>query len=161
SRGPKIPGSTSTTPEKSVGSQIAPTPFGPYPLLRRDAPFPETRLLNTGAFANQTYGRSSSDAACRCCENTVNTSVVRTRRYLTGREVEKLMEAARKDGRYGHRDATKIKPARLVAGSRKAVANEESDLSLPPYFTRGRRPRFARKGWQPRACQRPSDVPAW
>ena len=28
--------------------------------------------------------------------NTVNTSVVRTRRYLTGREVEKLIEAARK-----------------------------------------------------------------
>jgi hypothetical protein len=31
--------------------------------------------------------------------NTVNTSVIRTRRYLTGREVEKLMEAARKHGR--------------------------------------------------------------
>jgi len=30
---------------------------------------------------------------------TVNTSVVRTRRYLTGREVEKLIEAARKHGR--------------------------------------------------------------
>jgi hypothetical protein len=40
--------------------------------------------------------------------NTVNTSVVRTRRYLTGREVEKLIEAARKHGRYGHRDATMI-----------------------------------------------------
>ena len=33
--------------------------------------------------------------------NTVNPSVVRTRRYLTGREVEKLIEAARKHGRYG------------------------------------------------------------
>src|SRR5262245_8425985 len=31
-RGPKTPGATSTTPEKSVGSQIAPTPFGPYPI---------------------------------------------------------------------------------------------------------------------------------
>src|SRR5262245_47568135 len=31
--------------------------------------------------------------------NTVNTSVVRTRRYLTGREVEKLMEAARTGSR--------------------------------------------------------------
>jgi hypothetical protein len=40
--------------------------------------------------------------------NIVNTSVVRTRRYLTGREVEKLIEAARKHGRYGHRDATMI-----------------------------------------------------
>src|SRR2546430_12971178 len=40
--------------------------------------------------------------------NTVNPSVVRTRRYLTGREVEKLIEAARKHNRYGHRDATMI-----------------------------------------------------
>src|SRR5207237_440378 len=40
--------------------------------------------------------------------NTVNPSVVRTRRYLTGREVEKLIGAARKHGRYGHRDATMI-----------------------------------------------------
>jgi integrase len=30
------------------------------------------------------------------------------RRYLTEREVEKLIEAARKHGRYGHRDATMI-----------------------------------------------------
>ena len=28
------------------------------------------------------------------------------RRYLTEREVERLMDGARKDGRYGHRDAT-------------------------------------------------------
>jgi len=28
-RGPNIPGASSTTPEKAVGSQIAPTPFGP------------------------------------------------------------------------------------------------------------------------------------
>jgi response regulator of citrate/malate metabolism len=34
--------------------------------------------------------------------NTANASVARTRRYLTGREVEKLIEAARKHGRYGH-----------------------------------------------------------
>ena len=40
--------------------------------------------------------------------NIVNTSVKRTRRYLTEREVEKLIEAARKNGRYGHRDATMI-----------------------------------------------------
>jgi hypothetical protein len=38
----------------------------------------------------------------------VNTSVTHTRRYLTGREVERLIEAARKHGRYGHRDATMI-----------------------------------------------------
>src|SRR5262249_16999025 len=40
--------------------------------------------------------------------NIVNTSVKRTRRYLTEKEVEKLIEAARKNGRYGHRDATMI-----------------------------------------------------
>ena len=30
------------------------------------------------------------------------------RRYLTEREVERLMDCARKYGRYGHRDATMI-----------------------------------------------------
>ena len=40
--------------------------------------------------------------------NTVIPSVKRTRRYLTEREVEKLMDAARKHGRYGHRDATML-----------------------------------------------------
>jgi integrase len=38
----------------------------------------------------------------------VNTSVSRTRNYLTGSEVETLMAAARKVSRYGHRDATMI-----------------------------------------------------
>src|SRR5262249_19775344 len=56
--------------------------------------------------------------------NTVNTSVVRTKRYLTGREVEKLMEAARKHGRYGHRDATMI----LLAYRHGLRASELCDL---------------------------------
>ena len=30
-RGPNTPGATFTTPENAAGSQIAPTPFGPYP----------------------------------------------------------------------------------------------------------------------------------
>ena len=38
----------------------------------------------------------------------VNSSVGRTREYLTGAEVEGLMAAARKSSRYGHRDATMI-----------------------------------------------------
>jgi integrase len=54
----------------------------------------------------------------------VNPSVVRTRRYLTGREVEKLMEAARKHGRYGHRDATMI----LLAYRHGLRASELCDL---------------------------------
>jgi type 1 fimbriae regulatory protein FimB/type 1 fimbriae regulatory protein FimE len=39
---------------------------------------------------------------------TVNTSVTRTRNYLTGAEVDRLIAAARKVSRYGHRDATMI-----------------------------------------------------
>src|ERR1700748_2816959 len=54
----------------------------------------------------------------------VNTSVTRTRRYLTGREVEKLIEAARKHGRYGHRDATMI----LIAYRHGLRASELCDL---------------------------------
>ena len=54
----------------------------------------------------------------------VNTSVGRTRRYLTDREVEKLMEAARKHGRYGHRDATMI----LLAYRHGLRASELCDL---------------------------------
>jgi integrase len=38
---------------------------------------------------------------------TVNSSV-RTREYLTEAEIERLMSAARKGSRYGHRDATMI-----------------------------------------------------
>src|SRR5262249_24441582 len=56
--------------------------------------------------------------------NTVNTSVVRTRRYLIGREVERLIEAARKHGRYGHRDGTMI----LIAYRHGLRACELCDL---------------------------------
>src|SRR6516164_2091038 len=38
--------------------------------------------------------------------NTENLTV--KRRYLTEREIERLMDCARKHGRYGHRDATMI-----------------------------------------------------
>ena len=38
--------------------------------------------------------------------STVNLTV--KRRYLTQREIERLMDCARKHGRYGHRDATMI-----------------------------------------------------
>src|SRR5262249_41123319 len=56
--------------------------------------------------------------------NIVNTSVKRTRRYLTEKEVEKLIEAARKPGRYGHRDATMI----LLAYRHGLRASEICDL---------------------------------
>ena len=45
--------------------------------------------------------------AGRPAPNTVS-SLVRTREYLTGREIERLMGAARKGSRWGHRDATMI-----------------------------------------------------
>jgi type 1 fimbriae regulatory protein FimB/type 1 fimbriae regulatory protein FimE len=46
------------------------------------------------------------------------------RRYLTHREIERLMDCARKHGRYGHRDATMI----LVAYRHGLRASEVCDL---------------------------------
>jgi integrase len=53
--------------------------------------------------------------------NTVNCTV---RKYLTAREIEKLMDYARKHSRYGHRDATMI----LVAYRHGLRASEVCDL---------------------------------
>jgi len=55
--------------------------------------------------------------------NTVNSSV-RTREYLTVREVERLIAAARKFSRYGHRDATMI----LIGFRHGLRASELCDL---------------------------------
>jgi integrase len=46
------------------------------------------------------------------------------RRYLTEREIERLMDCARKHGRYGHRDATMI----LVTYRHGLRASEVCDL---------------------------------
>ena len=54
----------------------------------------------------------------------VNSTVERTREYLTGSEVETLMAAARKSSRYGHRDATMI----LIAYRHGLRASEVCDL---------------------------------
>jgi type 1 fimbriae regulatory protein FimB/type 1 fimbriae regulatory protein FimE len=54
---------------------------------------------------------------------TVN-SLVLTREYLTGREVERLMAAARKGSRWGHRDATMI----LIGYRHGLRASELCDL---------------------------------
>jgi integrase len=54
--------------------------------------------------------------------NTENLTV--KRRYLTEREVERLMDCACKHGRYGHRDATMI----LVAYRHGLRASEVCDL---------------------------------
>jgi integrase len=54
----------------------------------------------------------------------VNSSVERTREYLTANEVEKLMVMARKSSRYGHRDATMI----LIVYRHGLRASEIGDL---------------------------------
>jgi hypothetical protein len=54
----------------------------------------------------------------------VNSSVERTREYLTANEVEKLMATARKSSRYGHRDAIMI----LIAYRHGLRASEVCDL---------------------------------
>jgi integrase len=55
---------------------------------------------------------------------TIVSAPVRTREYLTESEVERLMAAARKSSRYGHRDATMI----LVAYRHGLRASELCDL---------------------------------
>jgi len=79
------------------------------PKLDTDVDFPPVNFLQ-GLF----FSCTSAPSAAR----------VRTRRYLTGREVEKLIEAARKHGRYGHRDATMI----LLAYRHGLRASELCDL---------------------------------
>ena len=55
--------------------------------------------------------------------NTVNCTV---RKYLTAREIEKLMDYARKHSRYGHRDLTMI----LVTYRHGLRASEYCDLQM-------------------------------
>jgi integrase len=54
----------------------------------------------------------------------VNSTVARTREYLTSAEIETLMATARKSSRYGHRDATMI----LIAYRHGLRASEVCDL---------------------------------
>jgi integrase len=54
----------------------------------------------------------------------VNSSVARTREYLTAAEIERLMATARKSSRHGHRDATMI----LIAYRHSLRASELCDL---------------------------------
>jgi len=59
----------------------------------------------------------------RWAPTTVNSSI-RTREYLTTAEIERLMAAARKSSRYGHRDATMI----LIGYRHGLRASELCDL---------------------------------
>jgi integrase len=55
---------------------------------------------------------------------TTESSPVRTREYLTGAEIERLMAAARASSRHGHRDATMI----LIGYRHGLRASELCDL---------------------------------
>src|SRR5262249_55310949 len=79
----------------------------------------EKRVTYTVAHAQARFIRMKSTSKKRT-PSIVNLTV--KRRYLTQREVERLMDCARKHGRYGHRDATMI----LVHGLR---ASEVCDLN--------------------------------
>jgi integrase len=66
----------------------------------------------------------TADTAASNTPNIVSSPVGRTREYLTGREIERLMEAARKHSRYGHRDSTMI----LIGYRHGLRASELCDL---------------------------------
>jgi integrase len=69
------------------------------------------------------------------------------RRYLTQREIDRLMDCARRHGRYGHRDATMI----LVAYRHGLRASEVCDLQWQQIDLRGP---LARSPGQERHSQR-------
>src|SRR5947199_435695 len=83
----------------------------------------------------------------RPAPTTVNSSV-RTREYLTTAEIERLMTAASKSSRYGHRDATMI----LIGYRHGFRASELCDLQWSQVeLSTGRlrpRPRTANAGAQ-------------
>ena len=70
----------------------------------------------------QQRGKTLENAAISQMAPITVSSSVRTREYLTTREIERLMAAARKSSRYGHRDAT---PADMQA------ARGELNLACP------------------------------
>src|SRR5262249_44674981 len=88
---------------------------------RLDLTVQERRISHTVEDAQTKFIRMKS-ASKKRTPSIVNLTV--KRRYLTEREVERLMDCARKYGRYGHRDATMI----LVAYRHGLRASEVCDL---------------------------------
>src|SRR5262245_43169177 len=78
--------------------------------------------------------------------NIVNLTV--RRRYLTEREIERLMDCARKHGRYGHRGATMI----LVAYRHGLRASEVCDLQWQQRAIRGPLARSPCQEWHFAVC---------
>jgi len=79
--------------------------------------------MTSGALAVSRLDTEEKAATDRATPTTVNSSV-RTREYLTTAEIERLMAAARKSSRYGHRDATMI----LIGYRHGLRASELCDL---------------------------------
>jgi hypothetical protein len=98
--------------------------FSFLPLASSDVRLPpsdEPALLRRSASGRKNVVEKRTGG--RSAPITVN-SLVRTREYLTGREVERLMAAARKGSRWGHRDATMI----LIGYRHGLRASELCDL---------------------------------
>ena len=82
-------------------------------------------MIDSSSVSNPRWGKIMAFAVDAASTPTiVNSSVERTPEYLTGNEVEKLMEVACKSSRYGHRDATMI----LIAYRHGLRASEVCDL---------------------------------
>src|SRR5262245_56021157 len=93
-------------------------------------------------------------ATDRATPTTVNSSV-RTREYLTTAEIERLMAAARKSRRYGHRDAEFVELVYFVIVEHRAASGLERDGSA--FASQERRIIGCRRAmrWQP-----PTRVPS-
>jgi integrase len=96
-------------PQGQLKSMAMPSPGGRL-VQRQSARYHQRqgRLANYSLVVFQQRGETLENAAIDRMAPTTVSSSVRTREYLTTREIERLMAAARKSSRYGHRDATMI-----------------------------------------------------
>src|SRR5262245_16545187 len=117
-----------------LASRLVPPPHAAHPprrlhpaLRSRCAPCSRSFLYDCAKKDYNVYSRGGAGKVYRMKSTSkkrspsiVNLTV--KRRYLTEREVERLMDCVRKHGRYGHRDATMI----LVAYRHGLRASEEA-----------------------------------
>jgi hypothetical protein len=96
------------------------------------------RLMPTPEIVKLTASKRSREILMRLQaepgtpQTIVNSSVGRTREYLTGAEVDRLMATGRKTSRYGHHDATMIllavrAVAHVAGGVERGVHHPEWD----------------------------------
>jgi integrase len=84
----------------------------------------EEKMLDSSLVVFHLQGIVMENAIVNQLTPTTVNSSVRTREYLTGREIERLIAAARASSRYGHRDATMI----LIGYRHGLRASELCDL---------------------------------